>query len=112
MRHDQHVTEISTVAVITAKPGSAEDVGRALGELATATQANDGCLHYSLHRGLQDRNVFVTIEKWHCQEDLDAHLHSAHMQKALAAAGELLASPPTIIPAESMGIGAEGKGAF
>lgn len=108
----RRMTEISTVAVITAKPGSADQVADALRELAGATHAEEGCLHYSLHRGLQDPNVFVTIEKWRSQEDLDQHLASSHLQAALAAAGELMAEPPRIIPAESMGVGADGKGAF
>ncbi len=108
----QVMSEISAIAVITAKPGSAEKVGAALSDLAVATHAEEGCLHYSLHHGLQDPNVFVTIEKWRSMPDLDAHLASSHLKAALAAAGELMAVEPLIIPAESMGIGVDGKGAF
>ncbi|MDQ6848559.1 MAG: antibiotic biosynthesis monooxygenase [Actinomycetota bacterium] len=106
------MTEISTVALITAKPGSGDDVGTALRELAAATHGEDGCLQYSLHRGLQEPDVFLTIEKWRSKADLDAHLSSPHLQAALAAAGELLAEQPRIIPAQPMGVGADGKGAF
>ena len=106
------MTEISTVAVITAKPGSADGVGKALRELATATHTEDGCLHYSVHQGVQEPDVFVTIEKWRSQEDLDGHMASPHLQAALAAAGDLMAEPPRIIPARSLGVGADGKGAF
>ena len=51
------MSEISTVALITAKEGSADVVEQALRTLAAATHDEEGCLHYSLHRGVQD--IFI-----------------------------------------------------
>ncbi|MEO6886250.1 MAG: putative quinol monooxygenase [Jatrophihabitantaceae bacterium] len=106
------MSEISTVAIITAKPGSAEQVEQALQTLAEGTHAEEGCLHYSLHRGLQDPNVFVTIEKWRSQEDLDTHAKSAHIAAAFATMGEHLAGRPTIVPATPLAVGDPTKGTF
>lgn len=106
------MTEISTVAVIIAKPGSGDDVEHALRALAEATHGEDGCVHYSLHRGLQDSNVFFTVEKWRAQGDLDAHLASPHVAAAFAAAGALLAAPPNIMPAAPITVGDPAKGVF
>lgn len=103
------MTEISTVAVITAKPGSGPTVEAALRELAAATHGEDECLLYSLQRGLADPDVFVTVEKWKSQAGLDAHLQSPHLQAALAAAGEHLAVAPQIIAAEALDAGEAAK---
>ena len=100
---------ISTVAVITAKPGSGPAVEALLREMAAATHAEAACILYSLQRGLADPNVFVTVEKWESQAGLDAHLASAHVQKTLAAAGDLLAVEPQIIATEPLDAGTEAK---
>ncbi len=52
---------IGTTAIITAKPEAASEVESILSELATATQAEAGCILYSLNRGVQDPNVFITV---------------------------------------------------
>lgn len=106
------MTEISTVAVITAKPGSGPVVEAALRELAAATHAEPECILYSLQRGLQDENVFVTVEKWQSQAGLDAHLASPHLAAALAASGEHLAGPPQIITAQPLDAGDEAKRSY
>jgi quinol monooxygenase YgiN len=106
------MSEISTVAIITAKPGSADVVEQALRALAEATHGEVGCLHYSLHRGLRDPNAFVTIEKWRSQEDLDAHSKSPHIAATFATAGEHLAGAPVIVQAEALTVGDPAKGTF
>lgn len=103
---------ISTVAIITAKPGSGDEVETILSTLAEATHGEEGCQLYSLQRGIEDSNVFVTIEKWDSAEALAGHMASEHIATALGAAGELLAEPPRIVPASPVGVGETGKGAF
>lgn len=104
--------EISTVAVITARQGSADLVEQALRRLAEATHAEPGCLRYSLQRGIEDPNVFVTIEKWDSQESLQQHLASDHIAGALVATGEALAAPPQIMPLSPIEVGDPAKSAF
>jgi quinol monooxygenase YgiN len=89
---------LDVVAVITAKPGSEDVVRQALEELVTATRTEEGCLAYALNRSAADAAVFVTVEQWRGQDDLDAHLQTPHLQAALAATGEHLAVPPAIHP--------------
>jgi quinol monooxygenase YgiN len=101
--------EINTVAVITAKPGSADAVEAALRELAVATQAEDACILYSLQRGLENPDIFVTVEKWASKEGLDAHLASPHVTAVLASAIELLAEQPQIIATLPLDAGDEAK---
>jgi quinol monooxygenase YgiN len=75
---------ISVVAVITAKPGSGDEVEAMLRGLAESTHGEDGCALYSLQRGLEDRDVFVTVEKWDSQEALQAHMGGPAVAAALA----------------------------
>lgn len=89
---------LQVVAVITAKPGSEEIVLGALRDLVGATRGEEGCLSYELNRSVADETVFVTVEQWREQADLDAHLQTPHLQKALEVAGEHLAVPPAIHP--------------
>ena len=89
---------LQVVATITAKPDSEEIVLGALRDLVGATREEDGCLSYELNRSAADAAVFVTVEQWRAQEDLDAHLQTPHLQKALEVAGEHLAAPPAIHP--------------
>lgn len=92
---DAHPLHVS--AVITGVPGSGDRLQGMLVELAAGTHAESGCLLYSLQRAVENPDQFVTVEKWTGQEALNQHLTSAHVQAALAGAGEILAAPPMII---------------
>ncbi len=86
------------VAVLTAKPGAEETVQDALSELVVPTRAEPGCLGYELYRSAADPSTFVTIETWRSQDDLDAHMQTPHIARALQATGDALAHPPAIHP--------------
>jgi quinol monooxygenase YgiN len=103
---------ISVVAVITAKPGSGDEVEAMLRGLAESTHGEDGCALYSLQRGLEDRDVFVTVEKWDSQTALQAHLGGPAIAAAMATGGALLAGPPQIIPAEMLSLGDPAKSTY
>jgi quinol monooxygenase YgiN len=89
---------LQVVATITAKPGSEEIVRDALTELVNGTRTEEGCLVYELFQSAADPTVFVTVETWREQSDLDAHLQTPHLQQAFAIAGEHLAGAPAIHP--------------
>ncbi len=89
---------LPVVATITAKPGSETIVHDALRALVAPTRREDGCLSYELYRSLADPTVFVTVEQWRGQADIDAHLQSPHLAEALSVAGDHLAVPPAIHP--------------
>lgn len=104
------MTEISTVAIVTAKPENAEEVEVLLTELAAHTHAEAGCLHYSLHRGAEP-GVFLTMEKWDSQASLDAHLAGPHVAEAITKATPLMAAELQIVPAVAIPL-ANPKAAF
>ena len=101
---------IGTVAVIAGKPGTGDQLEAALRELAAGTHGEEGCVLYSLQRGIAEPDTFVTVEKWRSQDDLDAHMQTPHIAAALGVATDLLARDILIIPTELLDVGA--KGAF
>ena len=92
------MSELPVVAVITAKEGSVDVTRDALTALVAPTRAEEGCLSYELYESAAVPGVFVTIESWRSQADVDAHLGSEHVAAALTAASEALAVPPAIHP--------------
>ena len=103
---------IGTVAVIAGKPGTGDQLEAALRELAAATHGEEGCILYSLQRGVAEPDTFVTVEKWRSQEDLDAHMQSPHIAAALGAATDLLAKEIVIVPTNVLEVGDPAKGTF
>jgi quinol monooxygenase YgiN len=89
---------LQVVATITARPGSEDVVRDALTELVSASRTEEGCMVYELFQSAADPTVFVALETWRSEDDLNAHAQSPHMQQALAAATEHLAAPPVIHP--------------
>lgn len=89
------MTDLTVVAVITAKHGSADIVREALSALVPPTRAEEGCLSYALYESdLAD--TFVTVETWRGPEDLQAHMASPHIAHTFAVAGDHLATAPVI----------------
>ena len=98
------MADISVVAVITAKAGHGDEVEAMLRGLAESAHGEDGCMLYSLQRGLEDRDVFVTVEEVVVAQDaLQAHLGGPGIAAAMATGGALLGrAEPQIIPAEML----------
>jgi quinol monooxygenase YgiN len=92
------MSDLNVVAVITAKPGQEATVRQALTDLVEPTRAEEGCLSYSLFESQADSTVFITVELWRSQADLEAHTKSPHLAAALSAAGDALGATPAIHP--------------
>jgi quinol monooxygenase YgiN len=99
------MAELRIVAVITAKPGSQNEVGEALSGLIAPARAEAGCISYELFDSLLDPATFISVETWRSQEDFDAHLKAPYLQQAFASAGDHLAQPPAIHPLSPISIG-------
>jgi quinol monooxygenase YgiN len=97
------MSDLNVVAVLKAKPGSEDTVGRALGALVVPTRAEEGCISYELFRSAADPTTFITIERWRSQDDLDAHMQTPHIAQALEAAGDALDGAPAIHPLQPAG---------
>lgn len=54
-----------------------------------------GCLSYRFYQDVEDRNVFVLLEEWATQEDLDRHIRTDN-QRQLLALVDLLGEEPEL----------------
>jgi quinol monooxygenase YgiN len=87
---------LRVVARISALSETSKEVRAILGELIEPTRREPGCISYELLQNYSDPTDFTFVEEWENDGALDAHLGSAHVQKAVAAAEKLLAEPPDI----------------
>lgn len=92
------MADLTVVAVLVAQPGQEDVVRDALVALVPPTLAEPGCRSYVLSESTAAPGTFVTVETWAGQEDLDAHMTTAHVQQAFGAAGAALAAAPAIHP--------------
>jgi quinol monooxygenase YgiN len=104
--------EIVVVGSLKARPGKEDETRDALSALVIPTHAEDGCILYALNQGVADRTRFAFVERWASQEQLDAHLASAHIAAVLAQADELLSEPPDIVVYEALPLGEDAKGSL
>lgn len=58
-------------------------------KMIAATNAEDGCLHYTFAEDIADPGLVLISERWRDQAAIDAHAKSAHMGEFIAAMGQL-----------------------
>lgn len=95
---DAPADALRVVATIPTDPARAEEVAAALAELAAATLEEEGCLAYDVYASAAAPGVFVTVEAWRAQADLDAHMSTPHIAKAFEVLGGALAGDVAIHP--------------
>ena len=93
---------LRVVATIPTDPTQGDAVRAGLAELVAATQAEEGCLAYDAFESASTPGVFVTIESWRNQSDLDAHMTTPHVAKAFEVLGGALAGDLAIHPLTSL----------
>lgn len=71
---------ITLVATIKIKPEHTEQVKSELLKLTDASQAETGCIQYSLHQDNANPNNFITYEVWENNELMQQHGKSEHFQ--------------------------------
>jgi quinol monooxygenase YgiN len=103
--------EVVVAASFKVREGHEEEAEAVLREVAAATHAEEGCLLYALHRGLDDPGRFVLIERWRSRADLDEHFQQPYIER-LAAAADLLAEPAGTWFVEALPEGDPEKGAL
>jgi quinol monooxygenase YgiN len=92
------MADLHVVGVLVAKSGSEQVVSDALAALVAPTRSEEGCFSYDLFASQTTPGTFFTIELWRSQEDLDGHMKTDHVQRALGAASDHLAAAPDIHP--------------
>lgn len=76
--------QLTLIAMLRARPGGEEELGRRLAALVEPTLQESGCLGYQLHRSNSDRALWVLYETWRSQADLDLHFQMPYLKDMLA----------------------------
>jgi quinol monooxygenase YgiN len=106
------MSQVVVVATFKVAPGRGEDALAALRSVTEATHAEAGCLTYALHRGADDPDTLVMVEKWTSRVALDSHMQQPYVADLGARAAELLAEPPAIVILEPEVAGDPMKGSL
>jgi quinol monooxygenase YgiN len=92
------MSELRVVATIPTDPAAGAAVRAGLAELVAATREEEGCLAYDAFESATSPGVFVTIESWRGQDDLDAHMTTPHIARAFEVLGGVLVGEVAIHP--------------
>ena len=88
---------IHIMARINVKPESAAAAKAILTTLVDASRKESACLSYALFQRPDAPHVFQTVEQWADQAAVDAHMKTAHVGAAIAAAGPMFTAAPEIL---------------
>ena len=76
-------------------PKRRSDILEAMRGMLEPARVERGCLSYCLYEDVENRNVFVLLEEWATQEDLESHIRSDN-QRRLLGLMDLLTEQPEL----------------
>lgn len=91
------MSELTVIARARAQAGRETEMEAALRTNAEASRGEAGCLSYSVLRGAEDGQLFMTVERWRSKADADQHMTTPHVQTLFATITPMLASTPEIV---------------
>jgi quinol monooxygenase YgiN len=87
---DDDPTLVTVIGRMAALPGRERELRAELEQLVEPTLAEDGCINYDLHQGIDDPSQFVFYENWRSPGHLEAHLSTSHIAEFAAKLDEYL----------------------
>jgi len=91
------MADLIVIARARVQPGRESEMEAALQTAAATSRTEAGCLVYSVLRGTQEPDLFMTHERWRSEADFALHMASAHVQTLLQTIGPMFAAPPEIV---------------
>ncbi len=88
--------QVTVVARFKAKPGKEEMLKKELVELLEPSRADEGCINYDLHQGIEDPGLFIFYENWQSRELLKKHSVNPHLVAFRERVKDILAEAPEI----------------
>lgn len=84
-------------AIITVKPGHAEDFEKAFAQAALLIRAAKGCRKAEMRRGIENPDSFILLAEWDTLEDhMVGFRESAAFAEWRAVLGPHFAAPPAV----------------
>ena len=93
---------LHVVATIPIRADAVDLAHSALAELVAATRAEEGCLAYEAFESAAAPGMFVTVEEWRSQDDLDQHMATPHVARAFEVLGPSLEGEVAIHPLQPL----------
>jgi quinol monooxygenase YgiN len=87
---------LRVVARVVALPDKVEQLKTILLKLIEPTRAEPGCVQYHLLQNQAEPTDFTFVEEWASADDLENHLQSQHIQKAMVQINGLVVQAPDI----------------
>ena len=84
---------ISVVVKVTARPDKAAEMRAVVLKLAADSRGEGGCIRYDVLQNTAEPQMFVQVEEWASNADLDAHNLTSHVHEAIMKATPLAAAP-------------------
>jgi quinol monooxygenase YgiN len=78
---------LRVVATLPIDPAQATEAAAALAKLAAASREEEGCHQYDVYESGAVPGLFITVEAWRSQEDMDAHMGAPHLAEAFTVLG-------------------------
>jgi len=103
------VADIVVVATLTAKPGMGDALAAGLQDAVVQTHTEDGCVLYALHRGLEDPDTLVFVERWTSPEALEQHSAQPWVT-GISALADIMTGPPHVATYRALPAGDPAKG--
>ncbi|TCC98842.1 putative quinol monooxygenase [Pedobacter hiemivivus] len=88
---------IYLIAIIKAKEQYREEVLSVLQEMVKQTRKEEACELYTLHQGIEDKNLFTFYEIWKSKQGLDEHNQQPYIKVFGQLVDEKLQEKPTIL---------------
>ena len=86
--------EVTTLIILTVKPGSEDKMREIASYLNESTNASDkGCIYYAFHQQIDNPSIFMIFERWQDSNALQAHLARLQDVYGAPAPGELFPKP-------------------
>ncbi|NMM87494.1 antibiotic biosynthesis monooxygenase [Rhodococcus sp. SRB_17] len=91
---------MSTIRVLVGSTVKSENLAEVLDlydELVRETRREDGCISYELLQRTDEPGELMLVEEWQSQAHLDAHTHTEHFVRLVAALDRLEQAAPAMI---------------
>lgn len=87
---------IVLVARLKVREDVIEETKQAALAIVADSRAEDGCVNYDIHQGVDDPTVFVWHETWKNKAAIDEHFETAFFKEFFAAVQDFAVEPPQI----------------
>lgn len=106
------MSEIVVVGSFTAQEDKVDDALEAFQALIEPTHAEEGCILYAFHQGVDDPRRMAFVERWASKVLLQQHLDSPHVQELLGKADSLFSDGGDIVIYQAIPGGESKKGSL